>query len=298
MNLGDLVDEYLYTVDHRRTRDWYEQKLGIFRDWAEQEHLAMGEIRSVHVKRFTESLRTRANPRTGASLSDHTVKGYIQVVKGFLTYCAKEEVNKRVEIEMPFVEDTPVEVFTKEHIRRLMAACGQENFTKLRVRDQAVLATLLDTGIRAAELCTLTLDRCFLNVPEPYIDVLGKGRKRREVGLSPSAKRYIHRYVTRFRTSDNSVYNVFIGRRGQPMTPYGLDQMLYRLRDWAGITGIRVSAHTFRHTFAVHYLLAGGDIYMLSRILGHGSVKTTEIYLRAVKSQQVRKVQFSLLEEL
>lgn len=298
MSVADLIDEYLYTVDHLRTRRWYEQKLAIFRQWAEREHIGMGEIRAVHIKRFTETLRSREHHRTGEPLSEYTVRGYIQVVKGFLTYCAKEEVNKRVEIELPHVEESPIEVFTKEQIRALMTATGHENTTTLRIRDQAILAMLLDTGIRAEELCTLTLDRCFLHVTEPYIDVLGKGRKRREVGLSQAARRQIHRYVTRFRTSDNSVYNVFVGRHGHPISPSGLDQMLYRLRDWSGVTGVRVSAHTFRHTFAVHYLLAGGDIYMLSRILGHTTVSTTEIYLRAVKSQQVRRAKFSILEEL
>ena len=298
MTIADLVEEYLYTVDQKNTREWYEQKLRVFIAWAEAEPLTMGEIRAVHTRRFIEHLRDRANPRTGAPLADNTVHGYAQVVQGFLSYCAKEEINKRVQVPMPRVEQTVIETFTKEQLTRLFAATKHEVFPSLRVRDTAILATLLETGIRADELCTLTLDRLFLNAHEPYIDVLGKGRKRREIGLSSGARRHIHKYVTRFRLSDKSVSTVFVGRRGTPMTHFGLDEMLYRLRDWAGVTGVRVSAHTFRHTFAVHYLLSGGDIYMLSRILGHSNVTTTEIYLRAIKRQQVRKVQFSLLEEL
>jgi len=298
MSISALVSEYLYTVDNRITRSWYDQKLRIFAEWCQAHDVEMGSIRSVHIKQFAEYLRTRSHPRTGNPLSDQTVKGYVQVVQGFLSYAAKEEMNKRIEISLPKVENTPIEVFSKEQLNRLFAAIQKEGFPSLRVRDTAILSTLVDTGIRASELLTLTLDRLHLNENEPYIDVIGKGRRRREVGLSGQARRNIHRYVTRFRTGKKDYSQVFISRRGQPMTPYGLDQMLYRLRDWAGITGVRVSAHTFRHTFAVHYLLSGGDIYLLSRILGHTNVSTTEIYLRAVKMQQVRKVQFSLLEEL
>jgi integrase len=57
-----------------------------------------------------------------------------------------------------------------------------------------------------------------------------------------------------------------------------------------GITGVRVSFHTFRHTFAVNYLRAGGNLYYLSRILGHSSMKTTERYLQSLGVEDLRAV--------
>jgi hypothetical protein len=81
---------------------------------------------------------------------------------------------------------------------------------------------------------------------------------------------------------------IFVNGADEQMTPDGLDQMLYRLRDWSGISGERCSAHTFRHTFAVEFLRSMGDIYWLSRVLGHANVSTTEVYLRAVSSKDVR----------
>ena len=71
-----------------------------------------------------------------------------------------------------------------------------------------------------------------------------------------------------------------------------------RLGEWAGISGVRCSPHTLRHTFAVQYLLAGGDVYVLSRTLGHSTVSTTEIYLRSVKQHQVRTTSFSVLDKI
>ena len=52
--------------------------------------------------------------------------------------------------------------------------------------------------------------------------------------------------------------------------------------------------HCFRHTFAVNYLRNGGNIYYLSRILGHKSVKTTEIYLRTTDMGDIQKVHSNL----
>ena len=65
--------------------------------------------------------------------------------------------------------------------------------------------------------------------------------------------------------------------------------MLYLLRNWAHITGIRCSAHTFRHSFAVNYLRATGDLYKLARILGHSTMRVTEIYLRSVTAKDARR---------
>jgi site-specific recombinase XerD len=56
------------------------------------------------------------------------------------------------------------------------------------------------------------------------------------------------------------------------------------------IVGVRFSPHTFRHTFAISYLRAGGNLFYLSRILGHTSVKTTERYLQSVRVDDLQAV--------
>ncbi len=62
--------------------------------------------------------------------------------------------------------------------------------------------------------------------------------------------------------------------------------MIDRLAGWAGIEDCH--PHKFRHTYACMYLLAGGDIYKLSRLMGHSRVDITEIYLRAIKDTRLR----------
>jgi len=57
-----------------------------------------------------------------------------------------------------------------------------------------------------------------------------------------------------------------------------------------GIAGVRTSFHTLRHTFAVNYLKAGGNLYYLQRILGHSSITTTEKYLRSLGIEDLKKV--------
>jgi site-specific recombinase XerD len=93
---------------------------------------------------------------------------------------------------------------------------------------------------------------------------------------------------------------VFLNVCGQPLLPNGVEQLLERVKEQAGIQGVRVAAHTFRHTFARMYLDQGGDVYKLSRLMGHTDVKTTERYLKEFTSREARKqqAQFSPLESL
>lgn len=71
---------------------------------------------------------------------------------------------------------------------------------------------------------------------------------------------------------------VFGTRTGNAVTSRNLQRALKQLCKRLGIEGVRTSPHTLRHTFAVGYLRNGGNLFYLSKILGHSSVKTTERY--------------------
>jgi integrase/recombinase XerD len=71
--------------------------------------------------------------------------------------------------------------------------------------------------------------------------------------------------------------------------------MLYRLRDRAGLQGVRVGAHVWRHTHAYRYIAAGGDLFRLARLMGHSSVVVTQGYLTAFDSREARRG-FSVLD--
>lgn len=266
---------------------WKDQKLAAFIAWCADQDIRDVEGVTVPVtQRFLLSL--------SGSLSDYTRRGYAQCLKAFLNYCAREDlVSERLpkRVPIPKVTDKVIETLTPRHIKLLLAATDGESTPALRARDRAILAVLLDAGLRADELLGLTLENVHFG-SDTYVQVLGKGRKQRQVGLGDKSRMELHRYIHRHREAPSAEHHVFLSRYHQPMTLSGLDQVLYRLRDWAGaaqFAGIRVSAHTFRHTFAVAYLSSGGDVYKLSRLLGHASVTTTEVYLRALTQKAARQ---------
>ena len=111
------------------------------------------------------------------------------------------------------------------------------------------------------------------------------------MGLGPTTGRalwrYLHIYRPRLVTSEQEEH-VFLGHRGAPMLRNGVNQALERIGKRTGLLGVRINPHTFRHTFARGWLENGGEIFKLSRVLGHSEMQTTQIYLRDFQSREAR----------
>lgn len=295
-NVSDAITDYRYAILHlsERSQQEYRSKLLVFCAWCEGQGVELEDIRQATIRKFVEALRQRTHPRIkNRSISLQTIHNYLTILKCFFNWLAREDgyegvLNPRLvkRIEMPRLEEKVMEVFDDNQIRRLLAACDQEYSPKLRVRDRAIISVLLDTGIRAGELCGLTLDNTFLDPLDGHLKVAGKGNKWREVPLGKKSLVALRRYITRYRVGEHR--EVFLSRNNEPMTVYGLERVAERLGKWAGIPRSLNHPHSYRHTFAVRFLEETGDVYRLSRVLGHSSVKVTEIYVRATSNKSAR----------
>jgi len=306
MDIQQAVTEYEYATAGltSMTKRWYTYKLKYFLSWCERYNYTLEDLTPARIRRYLQFLRSEYKQANGKQLSDYTIHGYAQVVKGFLSWCSQEEgldqyVSEKAvaRIELPKVEKKLIPTFTPDEIERLFMACTKEPTPQLVVRNRAIVAVLLDTGARVSELFVdparserehtgLLLENVYLAEKDAYIKVTGKGRKEREIALGAKSRLYLHRYITRYRGRSTSSY-AFLSRTGEPLTARGAQQVIYRLAERAGVDDCH--PHRFRHTFAVNYLRAGGDLYALSRLLGHTSVNVTEVYLRSYQSEQMRQ---------
>lgn len=117
--------------------------------------------------------------------------------------------------------------------------------------------------------------------------VFGKGRKERRVALGRNALRALLYYLDRWRQDAEELGaignpnedHVFLSEGGEVLTIHGIEMLFKRLRGRTGIKGKCVSAHIFRHTFAVRYLMLGGDIFSLQELLGHEDISTIKNYM-------------------
>jgi len=205
--------------------------------------------------------------------SDETRHGYYRTLRVFYGWASK-----RLGVDNPVVNIT-APVRRKKRPRTLsLAELGWLLAAPLSSRDRALVTLLVDTGIRIGEAVHLTID----DIGEETILVDGKTGQR-EVPISEETRRQLSEL--------GATGYLFTGPRG-PLSESGALQAIHRAMTSAGISGKKLGPHTLRHTFGRQYIVAGGDLVSLQRIMGHAQISTTRIYvdldLRDVLSQHHR----------
>lgn len=155
-------------------------------------------------------------------------------------------------------------------------------------RAQILAIVILDTGLRIREV--LSLQQGDVDLDTSLLTVLGKGRKERQVPLSQEGRRWLYRWMASHPTQSW----VFGTSTGTSLSVRNAQRDLGRWLRGLGLGGIRCSPHTLRHTFAVSYLRAGGNLEYLRRILGHSSILITQRYLKSLSPEDLGKVHNSL----
>ena len=142
-------------------------------------------------------------------------------------------------------------------------------------RNLAILLTLRHTGLRVGEICNLRLGDVTISERKGQLLVrAGKGNKDRVIPLNNDARQAIAAYLeVRPTVADG---HLFIGQRGVPLQPQGVQQVVAKYAHRAGLP--EVTPHVLRHTFAKHVLDAGEDLATVQRLLGHERLETTAIY--------------------
>jgi site-specific recombinase XerD len=306
MQLAIALTEFAYAKDHTaESRRWYKGRLGAFMDWAAAEGTTKVEdLTPSLIRRYIEHRRTTLSAATGKPLDSHTLQGHARAIRALLNWAASEDlldekVAKRV--ALPKREQKVLPILSPQQVDRLLRACDA---SETPARDKVILAG--PPRHRHTRIRTLWphLGGRDLHPDDAYVLVHGKGRKQREVPLGRTSRRLLHAYLYRggrTLTVGQQSSRVFLGKGGAGLLPNGLDQLLYRLERRAGaqgFVGVRVSTHTFRHTYAVRSLEAGVDIYTLSRLMGHSTVSTTEGYLKAFTSRAARRAAVSILDQV
>ena len=193
------------------------------------------------------------------------------------------------ELEGPTKARTLPRVLTIEQVEALLAAC--EGAKAPEVRDRALIETAYGTGMRVSELVGLgneDVDR-----RDRWARVRGKGSKERLLPLGDPAADAIGRYLGGARTTllgrRSDPGRLFLNQRGGALTRMGFWKILRKRAVEGGLTARDVHPHVLRHSFATHLLHGGASLRVVQELLGHSSLKTTEIYT-AVDRDYLRHV--------
>jgi integrase/recombinase XerD len=147
------------------------------------------------------------------------------------------------------------------------------------LRDRAIIILLVDTGLRASELCNLRVRD--YNAKNGEIDVVGKGDKERTVIAGVNARKALWRYLAT-RPDPRSDEPLFTSRSKLPLHKDNLRHLVQRVASRVGVKG--ATLHKFRHTFAINFLRNGGNVIELKRFLGHEQMETVTIYVNLAET--------------
>jgi len=202
----------------------------------------------------------------------------------FLSYRLPEYlglINEVLAIPEKRMEQKLIDFLTKAEAAALLGAPNQK--TWVGKRDHTFLVVAIQTGMRLAELISLKWEDVHLE-QDAYIHCLGKGRKNRITPLSEEAIKCLRLWSKEVNSSLVDI--VFPTNRGSRMSPDAVQYMLKKYTGIAGkycrsLTSKRVTPHVLRHTTAMRLIEKGIDLFSIALWLGHASIKTTYVYLRA-----------------
>ena len=150
--------------------------------------------------------------------------------------------------------------------------------TPQNIRNKAILEMLYSTGVRISELINLTTHNVYAD--DRLLTVTGKGNKQRYLPISDYLLELINHYLSNsrghFRQKPYNDY-IFLNRFGKKFSRMGMWKIVHETVLKQGINK-PISPHSFRHAFATHLLEAGVNLRIIQELLGHSSIKTTQIY--------------------
>jgi site-specific recombinase XerD len=243
-----------------------------------------GAITRPDVSEFSAALAAPA-PEPGSEARGRpyvrsTIARKLSVVRSFLTFCEDNgllEASPAAGVGSPRVPRRLPQVLTAVQAADLLEAMGGDK--PLEVRDRALFELIYSSGLRCQEVLDLRLRD--INLGSREIRVKGKGRKVRVIPVGEVALEALDRYLRegRSRLAKDAALDdhIFLSRNGRPLSSSDVQRRLARYLARAGAPR-GTSPHTLRHSFATHLLEGGADLRVIQEMLGHSSLRTTQVY--------------------
>lgn len=267
----DFIRQGLYL------RNWSSKTIRTYRQGLAAFHAAVPSsddaLTKTELQTFVIAMRNRGLTPGGCNM-------YIRTVNSFLSWLHEEgALPQSLRIKLLPNPAKPLKTFSDAEVKRLLTFRPQ---SQIHARTWTLLVVLLDTGMRIDE--ALGLERERVDLDALTLTVCGKGNRERIVPMSPECRKPLFRLL-----SKQTGRYVFATHGGERLAYRNAYREIKALCRAAGVEGTHVHPHNVRHYFAVTYVRNGGDIYRLSRILGHTSISTTQIYLRSMGLEHLQE---------
>ena len=321
-NFDESIEDFMIYCTNKdlakKTLKSYETTLKLFAKWLADELKIFSpkDVTTKNIKEYLEFTKTKgkytyvANEKTlkynnptnrgdfGKQVSLYTVNNYLRNIKVFFTFLYDTGVLK----ENP---TTPLKQY--KHSRKPKNEIKDIDFNKLlnamdltlfsEYRDYVIVQLLMDTGMRIGECLAMERENVLVDKKAIFIPAeINKGRKDRYVFFGTKMQVILKRWINYKERYTDTVF-VFPTAQGTQLNLTHFEKNLKKYCDKAKLKET-ITCHQIRNNFARRFLLSGGDIFILSKILGHSSVTVTEQAYLDVTQEDIRKkyIKYSPLE--
>ena len=283
MQLSVCMEKFLRMCEAKnlatRTLEDYYARLLKFYQYAKSIPSNIEDVSCISESFLTEYIAGQAR-----LYAPSTVRGSFVVLNVFFNYLERSNYiasSPMKAMKKPKLPKIFVKSFSKAEVQEILQFFDRNTFTGYR--NYIIMNVLFGTGIRKGELLRISVNDVLEQAD--CLKVYGKGNKERFIPISPVLQRTLNQYLRKrnsFIKENNLTESgaLFISSKsGNRLTEGGVNDIFSALKHSKRKWSTRVSAHTWRHTFAKFYLLNGGNIFSLQQILGHEDISTTRIYL-------------------
>lgn len=245
-----------------------------------------------HIGEYIEHLHSLYAPRT--------VKRKVACLRAFYHYLMCEEsirenpfhkldISFKIPQQLPrYIPIHTIQTFYEELYAGRDHAHTPYQF-KCSIRNIAVVELLFATGLRISELCMLPSKH--VNLVEKEILICGKGNKERILQLTDSNTiNAVQQYSDLFSDDIEKCGYFFVNGWGNALSDQSVRNMINKLVQQAAIS-LHITPHMFRHSFATCLVNQDVDIRCIQELMGHSSIKTTEIYTHVSMEKQKNTLQ-------
>lgn len=275
--IQDFIEDREFKNTAKTTISTYTISLEQFHDYCRKQEITnVEDVTASTIKGFIMEYREKGNNPT-------TTNTKLKHLRAFFNYMVENEVVKKSPAQkVPMAkQDIKIEVFTDYHVQQMLAYMRRKKAreqTYYAYRNYMIIVTLLGTGIRLGELCNLKWND--IDFTSQTMIIFGKKRMQSSIPVAEKLVKELAEYRTfcdqHFKGLGEYVFTTTYNTR---LSTNGVQLVFKRLSKAMNFKDVRVSPHTFRHTFAHRYLTAGGDIFSLQKLLRHSNLNVTSRYL-------------------
>lgn len=286
--MQDLIEEFLNYLKIQKnysinTITNYQRDLLLFYEYLEKESLSFNNLEYQDIRLFYSYMDSK-------NYNKSTICRILSSIRSFYKYLSRNNyvksnifkyaTNPKKDKLLPkfLYEDQLEELFSIPDLT-----------TTLGIRDRLILELLYSTGVRVSELVSLKVND--FNYDDMSIKVLGKGNKERIVYFDDYTLEYLNMYLSKryqlLKDKEDTNY-LLLNKNGTSLTDRGVRLIIDNIMKKSTINE-KISPHVIRHTFATNLLNEGCDITTVQELLGHESLRATQVYTH-ITNEKLKQV--------